>query len=105
MASAIAMGKQARKRWSVLGRSLAGTLGAYGFASLVTAALSLLLARIGMDRVEAVTAATLLSFAVFALAAMAAFHARSALRAWMWLIAVCAPVGLIVLVLLPGAKG
>jgi len=105
MVSAIAMSRQARDRWSVAARSLAGTLGAYGVTSLVTAALSLLLARIGMDRVEAVTTATLLSFAVFALIAVAAFHARSAARAWMWLIAIAGPPGLAVLALLPVAKG
>ncbi|OYX65173.1 MAG: hypothetical protein B7Y88_10785 [Sphingomonadales bacterium 32-64-17] len=99
------MNKQARIRSSVLARSLAGTLGAYGVSSLFTAALSLVLARIGMDRVEAVTAATLLSFAVFALIAMAVFHARSAARAWMWLIAIAVPTGLAVLALLPGPKG
>lgn len=105
MASAIPLSKQARDRWSVLGRSLAGTLGAYGLTSLVTAALSLVLARIGVDRVEAVTAATLPSFAVFALTAMAAFHARSAMRAWMWLIATAIPAGAVLLALLPGMKG
>jgi hypothetical protein len=105
MASAIAISRQARDRWSVFARSLAGTLGAYGVTALFTAALSLVLARIGVDRVEAVTTATLLSFAVFALIAMAAFHARSAARAWMWLIAIAVPTGLAVLALLPGAQG
>ena len=105
MASVIAMSKQARNRWPVVARSLAGTLGAFGVTSLVTAALSLLLARIGGDGVEAVTAATLLSFAVFALISMAVFHARSAARAWIWLIVVSVPTGLAVLALLPGAKG
>lgn len=105
MASVIAMSKQARDRWSMVARSLAGTLGAYGVTSLITAALALLLARIGMDRVEAVTTATLLSFAGFALIAMAVFHARSASRAWMWLIVASVPTGLAVLALLPGAKG
>ncbi|MDR7154788.1 hypothetical protein J2W40_001603 [Sphingobium xenophagum] len=105
MTSAIAMSKQARHRWSVAARSLAGTLGAYGVTALFTAALSLLLARIGMDRVEAVTAATLLSFAVFALIAMAVFHARSAVRAWIWLIGASIPVGAALLALLPGVRG
>lgn len=105
MTSAIAMSKQARNRWSVVARSLAGTLGAYGVTSLFTTALSLVLARIGVDRVEAVTAATLLSFAVFALIAMAVFHARSAARAWTWLIVASVPLGFAVLALLPGAEG
>ena len=105
MAIAIIIGTQARNRWSVAARSLAGTLGTYGVSSLFTAALALFLARIGMDRVEAVTSATLLSFAVFALIAMNVFHARSATRAWMWLIAIAIPAGLAVVALLPGTKG
>lgn len=68
-----------------IARILAVTLGAYGLTSLATVALSLALARLGMDKVEAVTAATLASFLIFAITAMAAFHARSALRAWGWL--------------------
>lgn len=105
MASAMALSDNARNSWSVLVRSLAGTLGAYGVTALFTAALSLFLARIGMDGVEAVTTATLLSFAIFALAAMAVFNARSALRAWTWLIAISLPMGLVVLALLRGAEG
>ncbi|MCW2389643.1 hypothetical protein M2333_002689 [Sphingobium sp. B11D3B] len=99
------MSKQTRDRWSLLARSLAGTLGAYGLASLVTAALSLLLSQAGVDPVEAVTAATLLSFAIFAFAAMAAFHARSATRAWMWFLAASIPAGVALLLLLPGLRG
>lgn len=105
MASAVTLSNSARNNWSLVARSLAGTLGAYGVTALFTAALSLLLARIGMDGIEAVTTATLLSFAIFALAAMAVFHARSALRAWTWLIAISLPMGLVVLALLPGAEG
>lgn len=101
----ISLRPSARRRWSVLSRILAVTLGAYALTSLVTVALSLLLARIGMDRVEAVTAATLASFAIFALIAMMSFHARSAARAWAWLLSVSVPTGLIVLLLMPGMKG
>ncbi|RJG55898.1 hypothetical protein D0Z70_07660 [Sphingobium terrigena] len=99
------LSEQARGRWSVAFRTLAGTLGGYGLTSLVTVALSLLLALIGMDRVEAVTAATLASFAIFAAIAMAAFHVRSAARAWGWLLAFAVPTGLAVMLMLPGAKG
>ena len=45
----------ARRRWSVASRTLAGTLGAYGVTAMGTAALSLVLAALGMDRAEAVT--------------------------------------------------
>jgi uncharacterized membrane protein len=91
----------ARHRWSVALRTAAATLGAYGLTALATAALSLLLARIGMDRVEAVTAATLMSFALFAIIAMAAFHARSAARAWSWLAGAGVLLGGITWLLLP----
>ncbi|WP_235037664.1 MULTISPECIES: hypothetical protein [unclassified Novosphingobium] len=76
-------------------RTLAGTLGAYGLTVQVTVVLSFLLARAGMERVEAVTAATLASFAVFAAISMAVFHARSAGRAWLWLVMTAAPLALL----------
>jgi hypothetical protein len=69
----------------VTARALAGTLGAYALTVQVTVVLSFVLARAGMARVEAVTAATLASFAIFAAISMSAFHARSPLRAWLWL--------------------
>jgi len=97
--------EQTRGRWSIAFRTIAGTLGAYCLTSLVTVALSLLLARIGMDRVEAVTAATLASFAIFAVIIMMAFHARSAARAWGWLLSFAVPTGLAVVLMIPGAKG
>ncbi|MPT48806.1 MAG: hypothetical protein E2598_10360 [Sphingobium sp.] len=100
----ISLSPRARHCWSVLSRTLAVTLGAYGVTSLATVALSLLLVRIGMDRVEAVTAATLASFAVFSVIAMMAFHARSPAYAWMWLIIASVPPGLM-LVLMSGAVG
>lgn len=99
----IRLTQRARGHWSVAFRIVAGTLGAYALTSLVTVALSLLLARMGMDRVEAVTAATLASFAIFAGVAMAAFHARSAARAWGWLIGLSAPLCLLSWLLMPGA--
>jgi len=98
----IRLTEQARGRWSAVFRIAAGTLGAYGLTSLVTVALSLLLARIGMTRVEAVTAATLASFVVFAVIAMATFHARNAIRAWGWLLALSVPLTLAVLLSSPG---
>lgn len=94
--------QQARGRWSVAFRVIAGTLGVYGLTSLATVTLSLMFAWIGMDRVEAVTAATLASFAIFAALAMAAFHVRSAARAWGWLVALGLPLALAVFVMLPG---
>jgi hypothetical protein len=102
-AALIRLTQQARGRWSVAFRVIAGTLGAYVLTSLATVALSLGLAAFGMDRVEAVTSATLASFAIFAGVAMAAFHARSAARAWGWLFGLAAPLGLLSWLLMPGA--
>lgn len=88
-----------RPRLAVASRTLAGTLGAYALTSLITVALSLLLARAGMARTEAVIAATLASFAVFAAIAIAVFHATSAARAWLWLLAAGVPLGVLAWVL------
>lgn len=95
------LSEPARGRWSVVFRTLAGTLGAYVFTSLAIVALSLLLTGMGMSRAEAVTAATLASFIIFAVVAMAAFHARSPLRAWGWLLALSLPLALAVFITMP----
>lgn len=97
------MSTATRHRWSVASRAIAGTLGAYCLTSIATVALSLVLVRTGMDRVEAVTAATLTSFALFASIAMAAFHARSATRTWAWLVGAGLPLALLSWVLTRGA--
>lgn len=89
------LSKQARRRWSVAFRTMAGTLGAYGLTSLIVVASSLVLAAFGMDRVEAVYTVTLASFVIFAAIAMAAFHASSATQAWAWLIGASLPLGLL----------
>lgn len=85
------------RRLSLAARVLAVTLGAYGAASLLAAALSLLLVWVGLSRPEAVMAATLASFAVYALLAIAVFHARSTVRAWVGLLLVAAPASLLIL--------
>jgi hypothetical protein len=82
-----AAGVARHHRCAVAARALAGTLGAYALTVQVTVALSFVLARIGMVRVEAVTAATLASFAIFAAISMSVFHASSPARAWLWLAA------------------
>lgn len=91
----------ARQRWSVASRSIAGTLGAYGVASLATVALSLGLASCGMARSEAVIAATLASFIIFAVIAMTVFHASTPARAWRGLSLAALPLMLVVWLLLP----
>jgi len=90
-----------RARWGVVFHILAGTLGAYALTSLATAALSLIMTALGMERLEAVTAATLASFAIFTGIAIATFHARSASRAWGWLSVISVPLGLLLWLLLP----
>lgn len=92
----------ARRRWLVASHVVAGTLGAYGLTSLATVTLSLILARAGMARTEAVIAATLASFAVFAVISMAVFHATSAARAWAWLTAGATLLAPLVWLLIPG---
>ncbi|AUW57579.1 hypothetical protein C1T17_05170 [Sphingobium sp. SCG-1] len=97
----IRLSEQARGRWSAASRTLAGTLGAYAFTSLATVTLSLLLARLGMNRVEAVTAATLASFIIFAVVAMAAFHTRNPDRAWGWLLGLSLPLAIAAFFMMP----
>ncbi|WP_157222474.1 hypothetical protein [Novosphingobium sp. AP12] len=89
----------AMERWSLASRVLAGTLGAYALTALLTAALSVLLIQFGVDPVEAATGATISSFAVFTVAAMAVFHARSVMKAWVWLALIGAACGMVVLLL------
>lgn len=90
----------APRRRSIALRTLLVTLGAYGLTALITACLSLLLAELGMDRVEAIIAATLASFAIFAGIAMAVHHARSAGRAALWLVVIAVPVGVAILLMM-----
>lgn len=67
----------------VASRAIAGALGGYALASLVTAVLSLALPLLtGTSRASALLTATMLSFAVYALAVVWVFSARNALRAW-----------------------
>lgn len=85
------------KTLETIARILAVTLGAYGMSALIAVALSLMLARAGLDKVEVVTAATLPSFAIFAIAAMAVFHTGKVARAWGWLALISALAGAIIL--------
>ncbi len=80
-------------------RVIAATLGAYVLTALATTAASLLLARIGLDPVEAITAASLGSFTFFAIVAMATWHARSMLCAWLWLGGLSCAAGLTIWIL------
>lgn len=80
---AVHPGSPARYRLMVASRAIAGALGGYALASLVTAVLSLALPLIaGVSPASALLTATMLSFAVYALAVVWVFSARSALSAW-----------------------
>lgn len=75
------------ERIDVLMRVLAAVFGGYVLVSMLTALLSLYLP---MTDSEAVLTATMLSFLAYALAVMWAFAARSAMRAWIVLLALTA---------------
>jgi len=87
-------------RLAVLSRVLAASLGGYAVTALISAVLALALPLLsGASRADAVMIATMLSFAVYAIVAIWVFCARTALRAWVGLIGVALPAGLIVLAL------
>ncbi len=84
-------------RWSVASRALAATVGGYGLASLLAAALALILP---MPRLEAVMTSVMVSLLAYAAIIMAVFHARSSMRAWMWLAGASVLLGPLVWLLL-----
>jgi molybdopterin-binding protein len=70
-------------RGAVAGRVLAAIPLNYLLTSIITA---LLARHLSLARQEATIAAMLASFAIFAVIALAVFYARSAVRAWLWMI-------------------
>lgn len=101
---AVHPGSPAGYRFMVASRAIAGALGGYALASLVTAVLSLALPLLtGASRASALLTATLLSFAVYAVAVIWVFSARSALRAWVGLAIVSAVFGAALLALKAGS--
>lgn len=84
---------------------MAAVIGGYVLTSLITLAVPLLLDVIGMSRPQALLAVTMASFLLYAAVIMGVFHARSATRAWAWLAGAALPLGLIVWLLLLGARG
>lgn len=93
----------ARNRLSIASRALAAIAGGYAFTSLLAIAVSLLLPLVGVPPASALLGATMASFLVWTAVVMAVFHARSATRAWAWLLGAAAPMGLVVWRLLPGS--
>ena len=90
------------RRVSIVSRIVAAVGGSYTVVWLMTAAAALALPG---SRRDAVLAATMASFLAWAIIVMAVFHARSATRAWAWLIGAAVPLGLIVWLLLPETRG
>lgn len=76
-------------RANVAARALAGTLGAYGVASLLAVATARLWPA---GRIEAIVPGTLLAFAVMPAVTLWAFLARSPMRAWAGLLAMAVPL-------------
>lgn len=73
-----------RQRWGVASRTMAAIVGGYALAAFSTTALALALPT---PREEAAMLATLPSFLIYAGAIIWAFAARTALRAWVGILA------------------
>lgn len=69
--------------WSIASRVLAALLGGYAIAYAFTAFFSVYLP---LDRADRVVYASLSCFAVWTAAAIYVFAAKSATRAWLWLV-------------------
>ena len=87
-------------RWNAVSRALAALFGGYALAYGSTAFLAVYLP---LARADRVVFASLLCFFVWTGAAIYAFAARSALRAWLWL--VLSTVVLCLAAFLPGDFG
>lgn len=74
----------------LISRIVAALFGGYALAALSSVAVLAL----PMDKVQAVIAGTLASFLVYAGAVIWVFAVRSALKAWIGLIAAAVPLGL-----------
>ncbi|WP_066515239.1 DUF3649 domain-containing protein [Sphingobium cloacae] len=87
----------------LLSRILAAVGGGYVLTNMLTLLATLALPWLGVSAAEALHATTLASFFLYAAIIMAVFHARSATRAWLGLLAVAAPAGAILWAAGPGA--
>ncbi len=94
-----------KHRLAVTSRIIAGALGGYVLTSLIAVALFLLLRGQGLARDEALLAPTLVSFVIYAGIVMAVFHARSATRAWLWVIGASVPIAVLLAILLREGGG
>jgi len=85
------------RRWDIVVRALLAVFGGYALTSLVNLAVPLLLSRFGIDQAQALLAMTMASFLLYAAIIMAVFHARSALRAFGWLLSGAVAAGVTML--------
>lgn len=81
-------------RWAVISRIAAAAGGGYIVVSVLAISGALLLDMAGVNRAEAVLATSMASFPVYAVVVMAVFHARTATRAWIGLVAAGLPLAL-----------
>lgn len=88
-----ALSLAAQRHRSTASRALAAAVGAHAATSLLIVAIGLLAPHLGIERAQAVLAATMGSFLLYAVLIMAAFHTRTALRAWVGLSILAAPLG------------
>lgn len=93
----------ALERSAALFKTLAVTLGAFGVGALATTALSLILARLGAGRADAVTIALMAGPIICAVISLAAFHGRSVIRVWGWLAGAAGSFAVLIVALSPGA--
>lgn len=77
-------------RLSVTSRVIAAFIGGYGVTTLAIICFSLILP---MEMAEAVYITSVLSFVLWALIIMAVFHAKTAMRAWLYLVISAAILG------------
>lgn len=91
-----------RYRLSVASRVLAGFGGGYALTSLLVALLPILLPG---NRAVILLWSTMTGFLIYAAIIMAVFHARSATRAWLWIIGASMPQAILLALLLDGKAG
>ncbi|WIW90361.1 hypothetical protein K3M67_20235 (plasmid) [Sphingobium sp. V4] len=89
--------------WPLISRICAGVFGGYALTILLTLLVTRLLALLGLSAPEVLHATAIASFPAYAAIIMAIFHASSATRAWLWLLAAAAPAALILAIAGTGA--
>src|SRR5262245_15875508 len=88
----------ASRRWPIVSRTLAAAVGGYAIVTLYALAMGVLAPHLGLSRAQALAAALMASFIFYAGLIMAAFHTRTATRAWLGLLLLALPPGVVVLI-------